>query len=228
MGRTGRTTGKRNDVLPAVNMRKNVKKRRVNFRNQAGFTIVELMIATMVFSVILVVITVGVMYFTRSYYKGVYASMTQNSARDIVDTVTQAVQFGTGEPTQYSYGSSPNNYFCAGGYVFVFRLGEQYLANSDTKTGMYMQPVPSTGCEEPAAGDTTGRRQLLGDRMRVSYIEFKKNGGLYTLDVKVAYGDTDLLSDDHGLGSDLQCKLGSGSEYCAVARYTASVSERKA
>lgn len=196
---------------------------------QAGFTIVELMIATMVFSVILMVITVGVMYFTRNYYKGVYASMTQNAARDISDAVAQAVQFGSDDPIEYKYGSTTNNYFCAGGYVFVFKLGEQYIVNSGT-TGMYMQPM-SGNCDNsvlhPSSTALAQRRQLLGDRMRVTYLNFEGANGLYTFDVRVAYGDDDLLSDNTGLGSDLQCNLGSGREYCAVAQYTSSVRQRK-
>lgn len=203
-------------------MHKKLTQQSARTKKQAGFTIVELMIATTVFSVILVVITVGVMYFTRSYYKGVYAGMTQKSARDISDAVSQAVQFGTGQPTEYKYGITPQNYFCAGGYVFVFNLGEQYLGAT---TGMYMQPMPSGGCAVP--GNTTGRRQLLGTHMRVTYLNFTGVGGLYTLDVRVAYGDTTLLSDSTGKGADLHCKTDVGSQYCAVATYTTSVSQRK-
>lgn len=202
--------------------------RRAN--NQAGFTIVELMIATMVFSVILVVITMGVMYFTHSYYKGVYATMTQNAARDISDSVTQAVQFGTGEPDTYiDTGDTSLSHFCAGGYVFVFKLGEEYIAGNGS-TGMYMQPM-SGSCDNSAADNTptttAKRRQLLGNHMRVAYLNFEGNAGLYTLDLKVAYGGWDLLSDPSGKGAELQCNLGTGSQYCAVARYTTSVSPRK-
>lgn len=202
---------------------------RVPMKKQAGFTIVELMIATMVFSVILVTITVGVMYFTHSYYKGVYAGMTQNAARDISDAVTQAVQFGTGEPTAIS--TTTHSYFCAGGYVFVYKVGEQYIASDTTATGMYMQPMTGN-CDDsvtsPSPAASAQRRQLLGDRMRVTYLSLTGAGGLYTLDIKVAYGDTDLLSDPtRGIGADIQCNIGTGSEYCAIARYTTSVSQRK-
>lgn len=195
--------------------------------NQAGFTIVELMIATMVFSVILVVITMGVMYFTHSYYKGVYATMTQNAARDISDSVVQAVQFGTGEPDTYvDTGDTSLSHFCAGGYVFVFKLGEEYETGNAATTGMYMQPM-SGSCDASVAPVSPLRRQLLGNHMRVAYLNFEGNAGLYTLDLKVAYGGSDLLSDPSGKGAELQCNLGTGSQYCAVARYTTSVSPRK-
>ena len=221
----------RNNVLSAVIMLKKLTQRSSLSRKQAGFTIVELMIATMVFSVILVVITVGVMYFTRSYYKGVYAGMTQSAARDITDAVTQAVQFGTGEPTGYTdSGSDTSGYFCAGGYVFVFDLGKQYDVNDSGTIGMYMQPMTMSTCalsKEAPATAAAPRRQLLGNHMRITFLKFDGADGLYSLDLKVAYGDNDLLSSNDGKGAELQCNIGSGSEYCAVARYTTSIRQRK-
>ena len=51
--------------------------------SQSGFTIVELMIATLVFAMVLLVITVGVMSFTRAYYRGINQSNTQRVARAV-------------------------------------------------------------------------------------------------------------------------------------------------
>jgi prepilin-type N-terminal cleavage/methylation domain-containing protein len=65
----------------------------------SGFTIVELMISTLVFSVILLVVTFGIVHFTNSYYRGINGSTTQDTARTIVDSVTQAIQFSSGTIT---------------------------------------------------------------------------------------------------------------------------------
>lgn len=64
--------------------------------NAAGFTIIELLIATLIFSLVLILVTTGVMQFTRQYYKGVISSSTQNTARAIIDDVTRTIQFNTG------------------------------------------------------------------------------------------------------------------------------------
>lgn len=194
---------------------------------QAGFTVVELMVATTVFSVILVVITMGVLHFTHSYYKGVYTSMTQATARTISDTVVQATQFGSDLPVTYTYVDAnyvldTPHYFCAGGYVFVFDIGEKYEVGGAAE-GMYMQPIPSTGCGIP--GVSTGRRQLLGNRMRVTYVNFEQSGSAYTFDIKIAYGDDELL--EGSTGPEKQCTVDAGSEYCAVARITATAERRK-
>src|SRR4051812_8577751 len=69
---------------------------RRNIQNQSGFTIIELLIATVIFALVLLVITTGVLQFTRQYYKGVISSHTQSAARAIADDVTRALQFGVG------------------------------------------------------------------------------------------------------------------------------------
>lgn len=203
-------------------MRK-ITKQDVAYSSQAGFTIVELMIATTVFSVILVIITTGVLYFTRSYYKGVYASATQNAARNITESVMNAVRFGSGAVGQYDPATSPGEFFCAGGYVFVFKAGEKYTSDGTT-TGMYMQPMPTADCGLPSGPDPK-RQQLLGQNMRVTYIKFTGTAPQYTLDIRVAYaGEDDMLTAV--TGPDVQCKPEAGSEYCSVTSLLSTAQQR--
>lgn len=205
--------------LSQTTARKNITHR------QSGFTIIELMIATAVFSVILLIVTVGIMYFTRSYYNGVYKSATQNVARDIVNAVSGAIRFGSGDVDFTNATGVPDAYFCTGGYVFFAKIGEQYIAGDATKAGFYMQPKPAGACSVPA--DKVGRKQLLGDRMRVTHIAITDHSnGLYAFDVGVAYGDGDLLEPNTGIGIDVRCKTEAGSEYCAVAKQSATVQQR--
>lgn len=194
-------------------------------RHSSGFTIVELMIATAVFSTILVAITVGVMYFTRQYYKSVYTSETQNVARDIADEVANAVKFGSSAVTTIS-STTPGQpvLFCAGGYVFytpsLYSGNGRY--NGTPSTGFYRQPMPNGTCTAPT--NTTNRKQLLAKNMRVAKINFVASAsGLYTFSITVAYGDDDLLSDN---GETAQCKTGAGSEYCAVSSLVTTIQKR--
>ena len=193
-----------------------------------GFTIVELMIATLVFSTILLVITFGVMSFTKMYYKSVYMSATQHTARDISDAVTNAVKFGTGTPTGiFNDSVSGNSYFCTGGYVFVYQPGIQYKPSSTI--GMYMQPVQGNGCSIPVS--STARRQLLASNMRVSYLSFSGTNDVYTLTLRIAYGDSDLLipssaASDERWDANTQCISGNGAEYCAVSGLIATATRR--
>ncbi|HPG37411.1 MAG TPA: prepilin-type N-terminal cleavage/methylation domain-containing protein [Candidatus Saccharibacteria bacterium] len=65
-------------------------------RQQSGFTIVEMMIATAIFSIILLIITAGVMAFSRQYMRGQTASNLQFTARQVTAQMGQDIQFGTG------------------------------------------------------------------------------------------------------------------------------------
>lgn len=62
--------------------------------NQDGFTLVELMIATTVFAVILVICATAMITIGRYYYKGITSSRAQEAARNVMDTVTHPIQFG--------------------------------------------------------------------------------------------------------------------------------------
>ncbi len=170
---------------------------------EQGFTIIELMIATLVFSVILVVITVGVLSFTNSYYRGVNSSSTQTAARSIADTITQAIQFS--KPTQVVSTPTPAaslQTFCAGTKQFLYQLGTQV---SSSTYGLYVLPydisqpcTTATGTTAKATLEAAKKPagvELLGKSMRLAAINVSAatTPGTYKVSVRVAYGDADLL-----------------------------------
>ncbi len=214
-------------------------------RNQAaqsGFTIVELMIATLIFSVILVVITVGVVTFTNDYYKGINSSTTQNAARSIIDTVAQAVQFNDTavNPVPLPPGGTT---YCIGGEQFDFLIGKEL--GVDTTKSIWESPAASTGggCTS-IPNPNANSKELLAPKMRL--VTFSINSlttNLYTIDVRVAYGDNDLLCapishpgsctsttsallDNQLTTSDVTCKPRVGSQFCAVSDLTTTAQIR--
>lgn len=192
---------------------------------QNGFTIVELMIATLVFSMILTIIAAGVMSFSKAYYHGVYVSETQNAARNVVDTITQSIQFGSGASTGVQYDNSASkSYFCAGGYAFVFRQFELYRKSDANTVGLYMQPTNHC-TSAPAFNAGSGGKQLLGDRMRIISLSLSGVGNIYNINVRMGYGDDDLFPAP--MTATMQCNDGAGSEYCAVVSLSATAKERK-
>lgn len=206
--------------------------------SQDGFTIVELMIATLVFSVILTIITMGVISFSNRYYKGVYASSTQNVARTIMDSTAQAIEFGSAAVTP----TGSNSYFCAGGSVYMFNTSEGTFQNAG-QTGVYVRPMTSDVCTGGVS--MTNGQQLLSNHMRVTNLSVEKSttvDNAYIVNVVVAYGDNDVLcvtsaaqgcsagahySDGDFAGkSDVACRSGSGSQYCSVSKLTTTVQKR--
>ncbi len=211
----------------------------------SGFTIIELMIATLVFATVLLVVTTGIIQFTRSYYRGATVAKTQDTARTIMDTVAQSIQYGNPLPTVVDVAGTPQ-FFCAGGYQFIFTKGVQYKLEplQPSNVGLFLVSAPSE-CETPNPLPADNRRQLLNNNMRLLELDQNHAGnGLYSVAVTVAYGDNDLLCDSStpetceqaaatlsdvnlaAAGSKVRCKQQAGSEFCAVSTLSTTVKKR--
>ncbi len=230
--------------------------------SQRGFTIIELLIATLVFSVILIVITTGVMRFSRQYYKGVISSATQDTARILVDDIARAIQFNGGNVAILTTNnlavppnpSAPPVGYCIGGSKrYSFALNRQIKSvNPDTTMHQSRHALVSdniSGCSTNTRAldtaalttlTTPNARELLGEHMRLNKFSIKGSEGVYTINVKVVYGDDDLLCSpsvpddcnaDSGLSTslnnpDVTCRSMPGAQFCAVSELTTTVKKR--
>lgn len=203
----------------------------------AGFTIVELLIAMLVFSMVLILITVGVLSFTKSYYRGINQSNTQNTARTVLENIAQAVQF-SGEDVTTDLGTNNGSQgFCLGNQRYSYLLGKQVwddgapnpalnqsrhalvLDQNGSCSGASPQDVASLPANTPG--------ELLQPRMRLSKLSVVQLGtsNLYQVTIRIVYGDDDLLNNP--TGANASCKVGiSGSQYCAQAELTTTVKKR--
>jgi len=212
-------------------------------QQQAGFTIIELMIATLVFSVILLIITAGIISLTNQYYKGVTSSNTQSVARSVMDTITQDIQFSSGTLTPPR--TSSNNavqYFCTGNNMYTYKLGFQLkdgvgLAADQTNSALVTSPVVGGSCPSPATVTgfpTSGtHRELLNPGMRVANLNITPgaSSNSWTVEIRLASGDSDLLNNPQPVNpnnpaTQTSCRSGSGSQFCAVSELTTTVEER--
>jgi len=200
----------------------------------AGFTIVELMIATVVFSTIMVVITTGVLYFTRAYYSSLNRSKVQNTARAITAQISQGIQFtgmviATTTETSLPANVDPSGVqrFCAGGKVYAYRLNLKYDGGTATQAnpGLYVLPQAS-GCTAVTNYNAAAAQQLLGPGMRLTNLTVTQSitlPRLYQISLTLAYGDDDLFV---GSGSSIACKSQAGSQFCAVSTLNTTVQRR--
>ena len=226
---------------------------------QAGFTIIELLIATAVFSVIILVVTAAVLQFSRQYYKGIIASSTQGAARTLVDDISRSIQFNGGTVNPIPDNINPTGLCVGTDKRYSYALNQQVtdagssLPNqgyhglvSDDVTGCGTDTVPLDVKSLPAKLPTTlsNARELLGQHMRVS--KFSVTGGnstnnLYTISVRIVYGDNDLLCSQSAgdcntpapssaavlnTATDLSCRSTVGSQFCAVSELTTTVRKR--
>ena len=214
----------------------------------AGFTIVELMIAMLVFAVVLILITTGVLNFTQSYFKGINQSRTQTAARSVLETITQAVQFSGGDVNGALTEVNDVQGFCIGNQRYSFLKGRQLTES--TPVGNQSSRVLVTdepgNCGGGAAYDITtgmppGGRELLTPGMRISKLTLERLGAtedLYKLSVRVVYGDDDLLCSPSAgdcdstaptnfNATDLSCRFAfQGAQYCAYSELSTIVKNR--
>ena len=113
-------------------------KRMTNQQN--GFTILELTIATMIFSAIFLTASTALLQMGKLYYKGAVGGRTQEIARGAMDQIAQQLQFSSVD----SVTAGPKNYVvangtdvpagtldfyavCIGGSRYTYRLNAQVV-----------------------------------------------------------------------------------------------------
>jgi prepilin-type N-terminal cleavage/methylation domain-containing protein len=205
-------------------------------KEQQGFTIVELMIATLIFSVILLIVTMGILQITRVYFKGVTEANTQNTARSVIDTVSQAIQFSGGPVTPTAGSGTPSSpkAFCVGDQRFSYDTGWQLEDGSpdNTKHQAFHTLVMDTfaNCNQSTpqglGQQAVSGRELLSPHMRLANIQVSNVGtNLYRVTVRVVYGDDDLLTNP--TGTDASCKgISAGTQFCSVSELSTVVVKR--
>lgn len=211
-----------------------------------GFTIVELMVATMVFSVVLLLVTAGIIQVARVYYKGVTEANTQNAARSIIDNISQAIQFSgddvSGTETSPTAGTDYD--FCLGNTHVSYKLGRQVKNNpsggDQTWHAIVANNIPGCAGASPQTlnQQTISGRDLMPQDMRLSNLVVERVGtaqpAQYRVTVRVVYGDSDLLyspsaptaTDGHAR-ADASCRAQTaGTQFCAVSELSTVVVKR--
>lgn len=204
-----------------------------------GFTILELMVATSVFAVILLVLAAGVISFSRSYFTSVTRSHTQEAARQIMDDLVQGIEFA-GKVTFYDTpGAFAVKGVCVDNTLYTFRIGSQvvagptYPANSH-KYGLVKTIrnadcntlVPPLSTPSDSATLTANQSDLLGQHMRLSQLSVVQIAPYtYDVHVRVLYGDNDQFTTTTNWAA-AECKNQQGSQFCAVSDLTTTVQQR--
>lgn len=192
--------------------------------NTKGFTVIELLISTVVFSLVLLILTGAIIQFNRLYYKGVVDTKTQEATRSITDDITRNIQFSA-DATNVAQATIPpdppsnDGYICAGGYVY------KYFTRQLVESGPALRKYKSDTCAAPTTTTEPGNpngTELLGANMFLQNITLAGTGP-YTLTVQVGYGA--LAEHNAGNGSCLFA-VRVGGQFCAYHDLTVSVVRR--
>ena len=219
-------------------------------QKQRGFTIIELLIATTVFSLVLLITMAGILEITRMYYRGVTQSRTQEVARQIIDEISESIRYSTAEVSQLTQpGDESYGRLFMGSKLYSYTIGRQlspaptdnatqsrhvlwYQEGADVSVGVDLNN--DDPCHAIANKDLCqSPRELLAEKMRLGSFEVvreNENGNeAYRVSLSVVYGDDDLLTVDSNQNNPFpySCRSANrGSEYCAVSNLSVIVNRR--
>lgn len=174
-------------------------------KEQRGFTIIELMIATTVVSVILVMVSVIMINIGGLYFKGISQTAAQNTVRSISDEITQQLQFSDSMP-EPSASPAPDGVrsWCIGTTRYTYIIGKQI--GTDTAHVLWRDKVASSSCPSITAtgslnvatpalpGSTGGGVELIGPRSMLTDFTIITPSP-YRVTINIALGDSDQLCD---------------------------------
>jgi len=223
-------------------------KKRTRPLNRAGFTIIELMIATAVLSIILLLVTVMITRIGDLYYKGITQSRLQEDARSITTDVTQDLELSSGAlekpPTPSCFydpdvtttdpacpldSEVPVRAYCINGVRYSYIVGEQigvdiaHVLWRDSPGGSAPCRPLNITLQNP--GGTDGSELIAPDSQLTEFRikPISTSPAFYSISVYVAYGASNLLS---GTGVNTACMGGTGNQFCATAGLTTTAAQR--
>jgi prepilin-type N-terminal cleavage/methylation domain-containing protein len=213
-----------------------------SIRSSQGFTIIELMIALSVLSVLILMSTVIMMRIGSLYTKGVNAANLQNANRNAVGDITSSLQFSGVTPINcgsFCSGGGPYRAFCLGNVRYSYLPGK--TLGTDGSTGINTPHVlwrdtlsvaaDSSTCQPlnlalPIPTDGISNHdgdELVPAHVRISRFDVTQSGtDTFTVTLWMAYGD-----DDTVINSPLSCRGDNGnSAYCGTSKITTTVIRR--
>lgn len=192
---------------------------------EAGFSLVELLLAMAVFSFMLLIITAGFINVVRIQQSGVASRSTQQSARLVLDSLMKDVRAASVARVRET---GQNDALCldTGGQTLEYAVD----SNGDLRVASIGSLAASSACPVPVI-DSSWRR--LGDSP-VKTTQFNVvgtdpvNSGLGTVMVTltlVARSNLDVLNTDPVLPGT-RCEPGSGAQFCSVTTLSSTASLR--
>jgi prepilin-type N-terminal cleavage/methylation domain-containing protein len=215
---------------------------------QSGFTIIELMIATSVLSVILLIVTTIMISIGSLYYKGVSQVRVQDDVRSISDELSRQLKLSNlalsplAGPTPIGGYPSDAYAYCIGNTRYSFVLGVQlgrgrdtdgslqipHVLWRDTNTSGACSPLNLTQANPTASAgpgnSLPGSGAELGvPNSRLTSFSIAGASSPYTISLEIASGSIDLLS---GATGAVHCLGTVGDQFCATANLTTTVVSR--
>lgn len=195
-----------------------------------GFTIVELMIAISVFSVVMIIATTGILLIARQYQSGVTKTAMQSATRDIHQKISDSIKYGK-ELILFSNVDGFTG-MCVGNERYYYKIPNKADGTNITN-GSDFGSMGNLFYEKKSSGEynssncsstlSTDASTLLPSGAKVAhfYVDTTNN----KIDTTFVKGDYDLF-DLPSTPAGLQCKSGVGNEWCSVVSLSSIVNPR--
>ena len=207
-------------------------------QSQKGFTIVEIMIATTILSVILLLASVVMIGLGRLYYKGINTNRVQDNTRAISDEISQQLQLSGANLDETATTPSGIKAYCIGNIRYTFILNRRLGANDPARLlslhVLWRDKTPGSGCitndnffdtdvpmDGPAQPSENGV-ELIATNSRLTAFTISPSSP-YTITIGEVFGDDDVFS---GAGIATTCNGGIAGQFCATATAVSTVSKR--
>jgi prepilin-type N-terminal cleavage/methylation domain-containing protein len=201
-------------------------------QDQQGFTIVELMIATAIFGVMLVLIITSINSYTSDYYKANINSAAQATVQSISANVEGTIK----NTSQVTSGTNAYaNYYCTDNEEYLYNIGSENpteTASLSMPYALYEFPIPNGQCYPTPQSSTAGKAaytegsSLLGSYYRLlnfSVVQVSTTSE-WLINIKLAYTSGGVNT----AGDDLLCVPGdsyNGPDGCSPASNFTNFSE---
>lgn len=208
-------------------------------KSQKGFTIIELMIATSVMSVMLVIISILMTNIGSLYSKAISQSHVQNDIRNITDDLAIHIKFSGTDVKRATSPDGKTKRLCFGTTRYTYIEGVRIGTDAtDSQHVLWRDLIPSAKtCADPTNGwlNTADPSSVLNDgkegtemvspRTRVTKLTITGDTSPYFIDLRLAVGEDDQLFVN-GSGDTLCIGNQSGHQYCATADLKTTVIRR--
>jgi prepilin-type N-terminal cleavage/methylation domain-containing protein len=191
-----------------------------------GFTILELMIASTVFALMLTIVMSALVQYGKIFYQGSLAAKTQETSRRLIDEMTRQIRYTTGAVETKTNGGL--TFVCMGNIRYIVDVDKPV----DSATNQHAlikanNPVPDicdTSYSDPWPSDY---QEQLQENTRVMQINATCQAATSICDISlllVAGNDDDIDRTTNPLYPT--CKPGPGSQFCTISDLSTTVVRR--
>ncbi|HPD99319.1 prepilin-type N-terminal cleavage/methylation domain-containing protein [Candidatus Saccharibacteria bacterium] len=187
--------------------------------SKKGFTIVELMIAMLVFGVASLLVTAAVIGMSRQYQKGSYTAQLNDASRSIHQDIFNAVAYVNKDAVTNMKTEDSVTYFCIGNVMYYWSLPDGNTINN----GLFKRQLSDAACERGQANGGTNLLPRNGFVSQFTITQPSADLGVFDITTRFNVGTYDMYKNN----SYTEClPTLRGGDFCTIVNYNSSVKPR--